>query len=225
MEISNKALAWLVVAAIAVSLFGTIISLNKLNQGANAYASWTNDTGTTSVTISTLSTLRFALGNNILNFGTGQVKTNESYANCTLGINSSTAGAAVSQSPGCAGFNATMQNGTFIIENVGNTFLNVSINFSANQTWLEGSSRNNASFYYQVWENETGSCPGPVGTFNSTLNASWVTVPQPGNTTNACQNLSYLSATNSLRIGINITIPWDASGPKTVQIEAAGVGP
>lgn len=224
MELSNKALAWLVVAAIAVSLFGTIISLNKLNS-PTGMASYTNATGTTSVTISTLTTLRFALGQNSLNFGWGEVKTNESQYNCTMWINSSAAGAAINQSAGCAGFNSTAANGTFVIENVGNTFLNISLNFSANQTWVEGGTRTNASFQFQVWENETGSCGQPAGMFNNTLNTSWVTVPPPGSVVPVCGNLSDLAGTNSLRIGVLVAVPYDLAGAHTVSIQANGVGP
>ena len=70
MEISNKTLALLLVAAIVVSIGGTLISLNNVNQGITGHVT-SNATGTTSVNVGAVTTLRFDISS--VDFGAGSV--------------------------------------------------------------------------------------------------------------------------------------------------------
>jgi len=214
MEISNKMLAWLVVAAIAVSIFGTIISLNKLNQtsGLTGFAT-TNSTGTAQVYISSQTVLRFVVSS--VDLGTGQINTSAGYYNCTLSVNDSSLGT-VTKSAGCINFNNAVGS-TFTLQNAGTTYLNVTLNFSANATGFIGGSVISPSFQFTMSNNGTGtSC------LNALANTAWTEVVV-GTMYNVCQNLSYYQ-NNTLMMGVKIVIPADASGSKSVSIMAQGTG-
>ena len=224
MEFSNKTLAWLVVATILISMGGTLISLNKINQGVTGYAT-SNTTGNVSVTVATSTVLQFVSAN--LNLGTGEVVINES--NCTLYIDNTT------KSPAqynitrvdvndCEGFLNTTNDGTLILENAGNTVLNVSLNFSSNAAgFIGGGSSGSATapaLMFHVFTNETASC----NQFNATLsNNSWVNATSGGAMT-ICNGLSWTNSNDTIGIGIYLSIPVDASGSKAVNIIAQGTG-
>jgi hypothetical protein len=213
----------LVVAAIAVSLFGTILSLNKLNQGAEGLLSYTNDTGTTTVGVASLTTLRFAIGQNAIDFGSGSVNVSNNYT-CTLAIFNATPGANINKSNGCAGFNNNLVNGSFVLENVGSTIMNVTLNFSSNASVWLGVGGNegplgNASLKFEVADNESPSC----GTINATT-AAWTEVVT-ATTYPVCTNLAYTPNTNSIKFGIMVAIPSTTSGNgKVLYIQANGIG-
>jgi hypothetical protein len=219
MEISNKMLAWLVVAAIAVSIFGTIISLNKLNQstGLTGFAT-SNTTGTATVDISSQTVLRFVVTG--VDFGTGQINTTSGYNNCTMSINDSTTGT-ITRSAGCIGFNAAAPTGsTFTLQNAGTTYLNVTMNFSNNASTFIGGVSVNPSLKFQMAENSSSatSCIYAGGVSNK----AWTEVTI-GTVYNICQNLSF-NQNNTLMMGVSVVIPSDASGNKAVTILAQGTG-
>jgi hypothetical protein len=213
MEISNKTLAWLVVAAIVVSVFGTTISLWNLNNKENfvGYAT-SNTSGIASVDVSQSVILRFAI--NATNFGSGSV--DGAYNNCTLSINGSST---IHRTLGCLFFNPTSTFGdSLILENAGTSFLNITINVSKNATTFLGGNWSLARLAYAVSNNETGSC---LGMNNMTW--SEVTVAQVLQNMVICNNLSYADDKDSIRIGINITIPQDVpQGAKAVTFLAQG---
>jgi hypothetical protein len=230
MEFSNKTLAWLVVVIIVVSLGGTLISINSIT-GPNGVGHVTsNATGNASVSISSVTQLTFKTA--ALDFGTGQV--NGSAGNnyqCNMSNNGS---GSIVKTSGCSStFNSTNLGGSLVIENTGNTALNVSLNFSANAANFLGGGATGCGgtcpaplFKFTVLENESGSCPGGQNGYNATMNQSWVDVvagswlPICNGTTS--QNLQYGDNNDSLAIGIFIAIPSDASGTKNVTITAQG---
>jgi len=212
MEISNKALAWLVVAAIMVSVFGTLSSLERLNRSnIMTFHATSNDTGTASVQVSQSVVLRYAI--NAVNFGSGSVNTTGTAHQCVLAINSTTN---IFKDAGCIGFNST--GNPFVLENAGTGFLNVTLNFTENATTFLGGTPGLAWFRYAISNNESGSC---VGTLS---NPGWTDVVR-GSVTNICTNLSWTDSADSLRIGINISIPEDSlMGTRSVIIIAQGTG-
>jgi len=221
MEISNKTLAWLVVATIIVSLGATIISINKINNtGFTGFAS-NNKTGNASVIIQSQTTLNFAVG--ALNFGTGTVNGTAPFA-CNLSNNMSNT---IQKIGNCDGFNTTLTgtNGWLQIENIGNTKLNVSLNFSATAlTFIGGGLAASAplpQLFFMAINNESGSCPADVNVTSMT----WTNVTSTASFYPICwgnQGLLSLPTTNSMAIGINITIPYDAAGTKVLTIQASG---
>jgi len=220
MEISNKTLAWLVVAAIVVSVFGTTMSLWNLNNKESfaGYVTLTNSTAGATVGISQSVILRFAI--NATNFGSGSVNSGAGYWGCNMGINASST--TIYQN-GCTGFNPS--GNALVIENVGTSYMNVTLNITGNATTFLGNSPSDAigsgAFMYEVSDNESGSCVG------TKYNTSW-TIVQNGTATAIspiliCSNLSYAVSSNSLAIGLNITLTNNATpGAKFVVFTAQG---
>lgn len=206
MEISNKTLALLLVAAVVVSLGGTILSLNRLSRLSVPSTGFVTSSGTTSVDVTTQSSIRFAISS--VDFGTGSVNTTGGFQNCTLTINSSS----TIVKNGCTGFNSTNIGDTFILENDGNTNLNVTLNSTkAASAFIGGTA---PLYKYAVSNNETSSCTGTI------TGAGWTDVATTD--PNICTNLTYNDNADTLRIGINITIPYDAVGTKTATFTATG---
>ncbi|MGV8087426.1 MAG: hypothetical protein ACP5N1_07375, partial [Candidatus Woesearchaeota archaeon] len=125
MEISNRTLAWLVIAAIVVSVFGTTLSLQKLSRSslASGYVT-SNATGTAAVEVSQSVVLRYTVSS--VDFGSGSVNSSLGFNNCTLSINGT--GSTTIHRVGCEGFNSTNTGGTFNLENAGTSYLNVTLN-------------------------------------------------------------------------------------------------
>jgi len=213
MEVSNKALAWFVVAAVAVSIIGTGISLSMLGKvGLTGYAT-SNVTGNASVLIASQTSLRYAI--QVLNFGSGSVDTSGGYNNCTLTANNSVNGTLVID-PGCLQFNnETGQAWPLILENAGNTYMTVTLNFTENATTFPGGNPIIAAFQYQIDENETDSCEGSLSA------TSWTNVVAL--TQNSiCSNLSWNDTKDTLKVNLKVVIPNDADGQKDVDIIAQG---
>lgn len=213
MEFSNKTLAWLVVTAIVISMAGTILSLNSLNMTGFVTV---NSTGWANVSITTQTALVFAIPS--LGFGSGSVNGSGGY-NCTMYINK-TSSPNIIQAGGCVGFNSTNPSGVLMLENTGNTMVNVTLNFSANATdFIGGGGGPNPApqFMFSIAENETGSC-------NTIHNTTWTNVIE--NASNSiCEGLNYADTNDSLTVGIYVVIPSNTpQGSKSVTITAQGTG-
>jgi len=210
MEVSNKTLAWFVVAAIAVSILGTGISLFKLGEAGVTGHATSNATGNASVTISSVTALTFDIAT--MNFGSGQV--DMTYLTCNLTANDSATG--VLNTSGCLGFNTGAGEAfPLVLENAGNTYLAVTLNFSTNATTFPGGNITTRAFEYSIAENESGAC-------NSGLAyTSWTSVPTLTLQT-ICANMSWENSRDTIKIGLRVRIPQDASGAKEVNITAQG---
>jgi hypothetical protein len=216
MEISNKTLVWIVVATIIVSIGGTILTVK--NAGDVGYAT-SNVTGNASVTVASQTVLRFAVSS--LNFGSGSVNTTGGAgqtANCTLVANATTA--VITRSTDCINFNGAADSLT--LENAGNTFLNISVNFSTNSAGFPGGSLfpQYRKLRFTASANETGSCSTPTNSWNTSA-LTWVDVT-PTNMTYLCYNLSWNDTIDTIRLGLEIAIPSDADGTKALTIVAQG---
>jgi hypothetical protein len=211
MEITNKTLGLLLVAAVAISLFGTIISINKLNQFTQLSTTTgfaTSDQGNVSVYVNTSTSIRFAV--NTVNWGTGIVNTTGGYVNCTM-MTDGTANSA-----GCSGFNTVTQN--FVLENDGSTLAGVQLasNASAAQFIGGDSSGGGPLFRYTVTNNETGSCSGPVPSSFTDVNTT-----APGTQICPVSGFNYTDTRDSMNISIYVNIPYTApSGQKSATLTA-----
>ncbi len=207
MDISNRALALLLLMAIIISVAGTLVSLNKLSQksGTTGYAVST-DASTASVTIQSNTVLRFVV--NSIDFGTGYVNTSGGYIKCIMNLSTNTT---TITKTGCANFNTT--GNPLVLENAGTTFLNVTINSTKDaSTFIGGTS---PAFQYMIAENETGSCKGTLSS------VAWTTVVA-GTAQNICSNLTYIDSNDSLKMGIQVTIPYDSGVGGTDTFTATG---
>jgi hypothetical protein len=212
MEISNKTLAWFVIGAVVVSLAGTLFSLTNSN-GISGYVT-SNTTGQASVDVSQSIILRYAI--NSTDFGSGSIDSGSGFNNCTLGIDNN----ATIYKIGCIGFNTLNSggDGPFVLENAGTSNLNVTLNFSGNASTFIGGNQTIAKLRFKVSENESNSCVG--GTIPYT---AWTEVGAPNTSLVACTNLSWNGIQNTLKVGLNVTLPMDAiSGSRSITVLAQG---
>jgi len=210
-DLSNRALALLLVVAIVVSISGTLVSLNMGGVGTPTGYAIDNSTGTATFTISSNFSITF--GQNTLLFGTGAVTGG---GPCTMNTTSGPLNDA-----NCENFNNSIANANLTIINDGNIRANVSLNFSQNATGLIGGT--SPQLYYEVSQNESSSCAQLMN------GSSWETVEWgPGQEVNVsgariCNNLNYVDATDSLELGIALEIPENAAtGARTLTIIALG---
>ncbi len=199
MELSNKSLALLLVAAIVISLGGTLISLNRLSQqGLTGLAAGTvvlNVSENMSCTISSNVSFGTSVGQilTIVNLSTAVANTN-GFTDCT-------------SNDACRGM---------MINNTGN--INVNVTFSSDKngtTLLGGPGASPASFNYSVvnGSNNGALLPG----CNTGLKTAWTYVNET--TTTICTNLTALSTNKAMTIEYNATIDANTpTGMKTALI-------
>ena len=192
--VSNRNLALLLVITIVISLGGTIISLNKLNQfGATGLA-----TGYVNLTLSNSTACNVDTN---VTFGTGMptapltLSTAGDFGAAAKGFNNcSTPGGAC---------NVGMQ-----INNTGSTILWVNFSSNKNASLLLGDMSANESFVYGIRN----------GTYNATANVGCsLGLGTSGNikynaNVTVCQNLGYINGADIVSIGFNVTI--NESTPK-----------
>jgi hypothetical protein len=209
MEISNKTLALFLVAAVTISLFGTVISLNKMNRlvqlkSTTGYA--LSDTALAQVTVNTTTSIIFTTDS--IDFGSGTVNTSGADKNCTLAVNAT-------KSVDCIGF--THVNVPFVLENDGTTFVSVVLNSSKNASAFLGGTdtAGGPQFKWKVEAGEASSClSAPVPAAYTDVNDTY-----PG--TMICNNLTYVDTTDTLNVSILINIPYTTpQGAKTASLMA-----
>ncbi len=139
---SNKTIIALLLVALAITIAGTIVSINKVmelrdNYGLLTSAATSSSTGQTNLTIT--ATTSITNQNNTINFGSGRV--NASCNFCAMDSNNTvtnlyTNGSDLTGTTGqcCAGFTAVTDG--FLIENTGNVNISVGYTCSGNCTHL-----------------------------------------------------------------------------------------
>lgn len=201
-DISNKALAMVLVAAIVVSLGGTMVSLNKLD-GIGGITARAFDVGVTNITIESDVSVIFTTIS--VDFGSGFA--NESTCDFnTDGINPST--------PACAnssderGFNTGLS--PLVIENIGTIDAQLNLSFDSDAADFLGGTT--PGFWYKMEELEGGSCTG-------LQNTAWTVVPDAADAI-VC-NTFEATGTDTLNIHFNLSIPEDAdAGPHGMIVTA-----
>ena len=214
MEISNRALAFLLVVAIVISLGGTILSLNRLS--TVGFTGAATALGTTNLTITNAVAIDFI--NTNVNFGTGYVwPTAALITNCTMDTNA-TAPANTSPQQACIGFTSVV-GAPFNLRNDGNVNLNVTLQADANATnWIGG------TYPLLQWyvSNNTATINGCQGT---DFVPQWANV----NVTAAqkvCDSMKWQSGFNIINVSMKVQLPSDAlPGVRIVNITAAGTNP
>ncbi len=235
-DISNKTVVALLVAAIAISLGGTFVTLNVLNNKLGVgmpqitgFATIPNATAT--LTLQTFSSIKFSQAS--VAFGTGSVNTSGGFSNCTL----STLGGAAGFNSGCADFSEVSSG--FTIENDGNT--NLSVELRSNETAEQFIGAGSALFLWNVTVNEAGSCKntttstapennvqpntsvGCGGAGGAAADCGTIFESVSVTNKNICPRLLFADVSDSLNININITIPVDApAGAKVAGLIVTG---
>ena len=200
-EVSNGALAALVVVALIVSVFGFTMIMGKIGKiGYGPTAAATSAKG--KVNLSITQTLSFNMTDDMIDFGTGTVATGKTYAWCDSedGSSGNASGFNVT-GPGCNGTGDTIA-----LWNDGNVRANISVTSDENATdfFCEGTSpcdvNNLAQFKYKT-SDATYCTTGNVTTYTEFTKAE-----QP-----FCQGLQALGNPNALvKMSVYVRIPSDA---------------
>ena len=148
-EISNQTLGILLVAAIALSLIGTFVTVTKIGQQPTirlvGYAPAT-DTGTALVNLTVDQILDVNFTTASIDWGIGSVDPGE--INCTLDTTAS-------NSASCSGF-SERNGGSLVIENIGNVNVTLNVSFDKNAPSFIGGTSPGWEFEWQC--NEANSC-------------------------------------------------------------------
>ncbi|MFO7710357.1 MAG: hypothetical protein R6V53_01180 [Candidatus Woesearchaeota archaeon] len=232
-EISNKTIAVLLMAAIVVSLGGTLITLNKLTQpgftGVSGLAG-SNTTGQASVEVIEITEISFV--DDTVDFGSGFVADTCSY--CEM-VSNGTRDEACCEGAGTGNLwndTANYQDG-LLLRNDGNYNMSLQLNSSTNATEMFGNNAN-ASFQFRAVAGFDSDHPGSddtVNSCNSGFISGWQNLTQ-GTPLNLCgapgtdYDFLYSSSEDEVELEIRVQIPDDA--PKqanTATIYVIGESP
>ncbi len=225
-EISNRTLAIMLIVVMAISLGGTIISLNRLTQlGFPGITGAATGTGTSTVNITSQASIIFHAGNNTVAFGNGWVNSTESSGICVMSAVNNSIGTI---SAACKGNWAAGKSG-FIIENNGNVNLSVEVHSDKNATEFLGgqtSGTNNMNFTFRAYNNETASCAYINDSCNSTVWLAWPSDDAKTGICNTTGGLGYDDTKDSMVIDLNLSIDYrtnkTGNGTQTATITATG---
>jgi len=224
LDLTNKALALILVVATSISLVGTFMTLDHLSnmQPLHIYSGRaTTDVGTSNFSIN--STISVVFITNSVEFGSGIVNGTGSH-NCTLntsGPGMLNGAANPIGGPDCIGFNATLA--PLRVQNQGTQNVTLNISFNATQTtFVSGTS---PEFGFKVTPNETGSCGNATSAF---LNTVYQAVTSANTNYSICNSTAFgwTSSNRTLNIDLGLRIPQDATaGVKKVTITVYASNP
>ena len=206
MEISNKALAILLVLAIVVSVGGAVINIAKLSEFAGVIPTIKGITGmgtTGTVNVSLQATTNLNVTQTFIDFGVGYVTTNMFGARLNSTGNRTNWTVVGNYDP------LNVQ-----IENIGNVNLSVSITADKSAATYLGGTSPVFQFAAAVKTPDVASCVS-----GANLQSTLTNVPLSTTTANVCSNLGFVAASNELNVSIELLIPYDAPvGNKTVTL-------
>jgi hypothetical protein len=224
MDLSNKALALVLVVATSISLVGTLLTLDRLSNAGPAYqisGRASTDTGSSNFSIN--SSISIAFTNSIADFGAGLVNGSGAH-NCTLnttGPGMLNGAANPVNGLDCLGFIDYVQ--PLRIQNQGTQ--NVTLNITFNATAAEFIGGTTPEFGYSATQNETGACPG--------FNAAYQSIAQSSKNYTLCPQISagnpgfnWVSGKRTMNLDLGMRIPQDApTGDRKVVITAYASSP
>lgn len=209
-EISNKALALLVLTALVVVVAATTVQLNRLN-AIGITGMPTADDGTVVLQIASSVSIEVDTGNSSINFGpctplSGQNLTFDSENNMTNATNDR-----------CVPNPATGQTGFILVRNIGNVDANVTVQTDLTPDgFIPTAASNQADFQVRFTSSNCGAGGSLLSTY-TTLSTSAI---------GACQNLTFPDG--EMQMYVNITIPQDAlpgaANTNTITYTAAQAG-
>ncbi len=181
MDLSNKTIFAILVFTLVISLAGTVVNMNRIYDfsylGLTGAAS-TTAVGSSTVTVSQVTSITNDLPGTAIQFGSGFV--NSTCTVCNMDSNGT-------RTAGCCGtFNMTNSFG-FLLENTGN--VNLSLNYTCAisctaATFIGGT---NPAFQIRATTNSNSAQSGEVGTLDTSASCG-------GGTTNGLLNLSTYTA-------------------------------
>ena len=203
MDISNRALAMFLLAAIVVSLAGTIISLNKLD-GATTTGFATSGTGNVTVDVQNALSITTADANTI-NFGACTPA-----SGAVTVINSE---GTVNTTTICPSFAVGGVDSNITVRNDGNIYANVTVKpdkLGGAQGGSDGSFLNSTSGTSEIAYKTIGGGIGSNGNgCAGTLQAAYSNFTSTSAEANACTNLTFGATNNSIITHLEIVVPYD----------------
>lgn len=197
-DVSNRTLAFLLVATIVVSLGGTLLNLNKIGGGA---MSVTGAATTGNVSLSIEADTTYNVTNTDIDFGQGSISGAQTYAILDSDYSPS------------VNWNASDINSFITLQNDGNVNINVTFTSNANATGFLGGT--SPEFNYTVWDDEDNSCKLGLQTgLNSVVNESG-----SASTMNVCESLDFGAPpdfNDTVNISIRLYVPIDANQTVTL---------
>jgi hypothetical protein len=221
-DISNRTLAFLLIAALVISLGGTLVSLTRLEQvkhiGITGFAGTNTTRGNVSVTIQDVTWINFSTKK--CNWGTGYVLKGTCWMNGSW-----------KNATSCApSWSSTACTTGLILKNVGNNNVSLNLTWSNNSAFLTGTG---ASLQFKVLNGSTsvptswsdGGCTRGLsaGTWNMTkFNNIWrnVTAARSNMT---CDRFTFATGRQTITIHVLVGFTQSAtSGFKQVILTAVG---
>lgn len=210
-DISNKTLALFLVAAIVVSVAGTLFVLNAAGPAGFKATGFATNTSTGNVSLSVETALSITLDDAIIDFGTCSL-----LAGTDTYVNSSGASTDYNNSV-CTGPVGDLQGQDWVttgydnilVRNNGNVYADIKVLSSVNSTDFFTSPTEDGESYFRYWTEEGRvATPGCLGSLTATP-AMFITTSAEYN---ACSNLSTGSNNNSFELYIDALIKPSVSG-------------
>ena len=217
MDLTNKSLALLLIAAIVISLGGTIISLNKLSQVPVTRPIALSGTGRAAAT----GNVSLVIGTNAscnidanVSYGTGAATVNRTLSTDASNAFDGWTCVGTTYGSGCSGM---------VINNTGNVLLNVSYNSSVNGTGLLLSAGQNENDFTYTVDDTTEPATADSNSCLLDPVTDWANVnyTNGNNGSNICSSLNF-TANSSITIDYNVTVTSDTTpGIKSATIYIA----
>lgn len=217
-EVSNKTLATLLIAAIVISLGGTLISLNKLGKvqvgimaGVTGRAT---DTGTVNVTIIEDLTIDVNDTNHGIDFGSGIVNDPNTYEDLDSREWNGTTG----NHTGNGNWSETDDG--ILIENQGTVDLNITVQSGKLAAGYlcdvgGGCSEATALYNFTCTDQASGGSDQPEASSCQSEETLASTVISNSTAKVCCGQLDVSDSSNLVRFDVQLRVPGDASGAKT----------
>jgi hypothetical protein len=214
MDMSNKSLALLLVAAIVISLGGTLISLNKLAQVGVGGITGQSVGGYVNLSITTTPSCR--IDKNVSFGGAAQpvssinISTDGDNSAILAGLNDCSNGTA-----SCAGME---------INNTGNTNLTVNMSSDKQGTTFSGDAGAAATWFAFHTENGTSAgaqpgCENGALTYMGWYNQNWTNMPTAGDPVTLCSHMYWGDANDMITVEFLVSLSAATpSGAKSATI-------
>ena len=198
MELSNKTMIYCISIAILIILFGTAMSLTKLQKVQNLAGLVTS--GSVNITIATTAAIN--VSQDTINWSSGQVS--QGFSSATLDTNNETAyvKGGTWSSAGIKGFT---------LQNIGNVPVNITINSTEDNSSYIGGTGPQFRFEARIATGNSSACEAGLLSGQKEFERS--------NRTRICNVFNYTVNRDHLIVDINISIPENApSGSKNTTI-------
>jgi len=205
-ELSNRALAVLLVLTIVVSIGGTLISLNSMPKGIVGYAS-DSETGTTQLTVSALT--QITLTDSAVDFGTCGLNNSQTITYRSNSTNGQSLEDADSTCTGTFPDNMTL-------ENTGNKLVNLTISSNVSGADFIDATSGEGSLYFAGANSEVDAC-------SSGLQTAFTNFSAADTNYTLCSNFSTVNTNDEIFIMFQVELPADTTdGTKSATITVVG---